>query len=123
MNLTHSCIITSDVKRLSEFYEQVLQIEAEFYGEDYAEFKVGQSTLAIFDLNAHDSSAPGSAQTASNKSIILEFNVENVDKEYERLKKMNIDWIKTPTTQPWGNRSFYFRDIDGNMISFYTHVS
>lgn len=25
-------------------------------------------------------------------------------------------------TQPWGNRSFYFRDPDGNLINFYSRV-
>lgn len=122
MNLTNSCIITNDVKRLSEFYEKVLQIDAEFYGEDYAVFKVGDNSLSIFNFKAHESIAPGSAQAESNKSVILEFNVENVDEEYERLKEMNIDWVKAPTTQSWGSRSFYLRDIDGNMISFYTPI-
>ncbi|WP_425448798.1 VOC family protein [Dethiothermospora halolimnae] len=122
MNLTNCCIITNDVKRLSEFYEKVLQIQAEFYGEDYAVFRVGDNMLSVFDLKAHESIAPGSAQAESNKSIILEFNVENVDEEYERLKEMNIDWVKEPTIQPWGSRSFYLRDIDGNIISFYTHI-
>jgi catechol 2,3-dioxygenase-like lactoylglutathione lyase family enzyme len=28
-------------------------------------------------------------------------------------------WVKPPTTQPWGTRSLYFRDPDGNLIDFY----
>ncbi|MTI46303.1 VOC family protein [Sporosalibacterium faouarense] len=120
MKLTHSCIITEDVKKLSEFYENVLQIEAQLYGEDYAEFEVGNAKLAIFDLKSHESSAPNSAKPALNKSMILEFHVEDVDIEYARLNKMEINWVKSPTTQSWGNKSMYFRDLDGNMISFYS---
>lgn len=52
MNLTNSCIITNDVKKLSEFYEKILQIDPEFYEEDYAVFKVGDNILSIFDLKA-----------------------------------------------------------------------
>ncbi|MDT8719683.1 VOC family protein [Clostridium sp. 19966] len=79
MRLTNSCIITDDVKRLSEFYENILQIKAEFYGDDYAVFRVGDNALSMYALEAHENIAPGSAQAKSNKSIILEFNVENVD--------------------------------------------
>jgi hypothetical protein len=35
MILTHTCIITDNVKVLSLFYEEVLGIKAVYYGEDY----------------------------------------------------------------------------------------
>ncbi|HKW35048.1 MAG TPA: nuclear transport factor 2 family protein [Candidatus Acidoferrum sp.] len=28
-------------------------------------------------------------------------------------------WVKPPTTQPWGTRSVYFRDPDGNLVNFF----
>ena len=62
-------------------------------------------------------------QAASNRSIILEFQVADVDQEYERLQSLSVEWVKPPTTQPWGNRSIYFRDPDGNLINFYARVS
>ena len=63
------------------------------------------------------------ARMASNRSVILEFKVTDVDREYERLQRLQVEWVKHPTTQPWGNRSIYFRDPDGNLINFYTGVS
>jgi catechol 2,3-dioxygenase-like lactoylglutathione lyase family enzyme len=30
------------------------------------------------------------------------------------------DWVKLPSTRPWGTRSVYFRDPDGNLVDFYT---
>ena len=38
MKLTHSCIITENIKALTDFYEKVLQIQPETYGDDYVEF-------------------------------------------------------------------------------------
>jgi len=38
MKLTHSCIITGNVKKLSDFYQEVLQIKPQAYGDDYVEF-------------------------------------------------------------------------------------
>jgi len=49
--------------------------------------------------------------------------VDDVDKEYEKLKKAISDFVQPPTTQPWGNRSLLFRDPDGNLINFFTPVS
>jgi uncharacterized glyoxalase superfamily protein PhnB len=49
--------------------------------------------------------------------------VDNVDQEYERLKKVFSDFVQEPTTMPWGNRSLLFRDPDGNLINFFTPVS
>ena len=122
MKLTHNCIITEDVERLRTFYRDVLQIEPQ-HGGDYVEFPTEGGTLSLFRLSSHEKLAPGSMQTASNESIILEFQVADVDKEYARLQQMNIEWVKPPTTQPWGNRSIYFRDPDGNLINFYSRVS
>jgi len=123
MKLTHSCIITANIERLREFYENALQIEPQAYGDSYAEFPTGCGSLSLFSLAAHEELAPGSAQSAANRSLELEFQVADVDDEYSRLREMEIEWVKPPTTQPWGNRSIYFRDPDGNLINFYTRVS
>lgn len=52
--------------------------------------------------------------------MILEFSVANVDEEYARLHGLVKQWVKGPTTQPWGTRSIYFRDPDGNLVDFFT---
>jgi catechol 2,3-dioxygenase-like lactoylglutathione lyase family enzyme len=122
MKLTHVCIITDNVERLREFYSGVLRIEPQTYGDSYVEFPTGCGTLSLFGLAAHEELAPGSAQSAANRSLELEFQVADVDEEYERLQKMEIEWVKPPTTQAWGGRSIYFRDPDGNLINFYTYV-
>jgi catechol 2,3-dioxygenase-like lactoylglutathione lyase family enzyme len=122
MELTHSCIITENIGCLRDFYEIVLQIAPQTYGDNYVEFPTKCGTLSIFSLEAHEELAPGSAKPASNRSLELEFQVANVDEEYERLQKMKIEWVKPPTTQSWGNRSIYFRDPDKNLINFYSRV-
>jgi catechol 2,3-dioxygenase-like lactoylglutathione lyase family enzyme len=118
--LLHTCLITSNVKRLVEFYEPVLNLKAKWSGDDYAEFATGVGVLAIFSAEAQEKYIPGSADAAKNRSSILEFRVENVDDEYRRLETLVKVWVKPPTTQPWGTRSIYFRDPDGNLVDFYT---
>jgi catechol 2,3-dioxygenase-like lactoylglutathione lyase family enzyme len=118
--LLHTCLITSDVKRLVDFYEPILNLKAKWSGKDYAEFATGIGVLAIFSAEAQENYIPGSAEAAKNRSLILEFGVVDVDLEYRRLASLVKVWVKPPTTQPWGTRSVYFRDPDGNLVDFYT---
>lgn len=117
--LINTCLITSDVDRLIAFYEPVLGIRAERSGPDYAEFRTGTGVLAVFSQKAQEAYIPGSATGGNNRSVVLEFHVSDVDGEYGRLQKLVKTWVKAPSTQPWGTRSFYFRDPDGNLVDFY----
>jgi uncharacterized glyoxalase superfamily protein PhnB len=120
--LVNTCLITNDVKRLVEFYEPVLVLKAKRSGEDYAEFATSVGALAIFSAKAQEKYIPGSSEAAKNRSVILEFSVADVDQEYQKLQSLVKTWVKPPTTQPWGTRSIYFRDPDGNLVDFYARI-
>jgi len=120
--LINTCLITTDVNRLVNFYENVLGLKAQRSGGQYAEFRTGVGVLAIFSADAQEKYIPGSADAGRNRSAILEFRVPDVDEEYARLQPLVTSWVKKPTTQPWGTRSVYFRDPDGNLVDFYTRA-
>ena len=117
--LVNTCLITDNVQQLVNFYESVLQLKAERSSDQYAEFHTGVGVLAIFSAEAQEKYISGSAKAATNQSLILEFRVADVDQEYARLQNLVKTWVKPPTTQPWGTRSTYFRDPDGNIVDFY----
>ena len=120
--LENTCVISADIRRLVAFYEPVLGEKAKWSGDDYAEFGTGVGVLSIFSYAAQEKYIPGSAVAGKNRSVILEFKVANVDAEYRRLQGLVKIWVKPPTTQPWGSRSIYFRDPDGNLVDFYALV-
>jgi catechol 2,3-dioxygenase-like lactoylglutathione lyase family enzyme len=120
--LAHTCLITGDVERLVNFYESILRTKAKRSGDDYAEFATGESVLAIFSFAAQEKYIPGASQAGANRSLVLEFQVADADQEYRRLGGIVKTWVKPPTTQPWGTRSIYFRDPDGNLVDFYSSV-
>jgi catechol 2,3-dioxygenase-like lactoylglutathione lyase family enzyme len=124
MKLTHICIVTENLPGLRDFYQEILQVQPEQFKDDYAEFGTGGAILSLFELKSHEALAPKSMLAGANRSIELEFQVEDVDIEYARLNGLQepIEWVMPPTTLPWGNRSIYFRDPDGNLINFYTRV-
>ena len=117
--LINTCLITNHLPELTNFYERILQITPHKSGEDYVEFRTTAGTLALFSAAAQEKYIPGSATAAQNRSAILEFRVANVDAEYTRLHDVVKSWVKGPTTQPWGTRSIYFRDLDGNLVDFF----
>lgn len=118
--LINTCLITNDVGRLAAFYGKVLQMQPHQAGENYFEFRTGAGVLALFAADAQEKYIPGSATGSQNHSSILEFRVDDVDQEYQRLREFVKPWVKGPTTQPWGTRSIYFRDPDGNLVDFFT---
>lgn len=116
-------IITADIKRLVEFFEKATGVTAKWLTDAFAEIVTGTFTLAIGSTRTLVFFGEGVAQAAANKSVIIEFLVENVDDDYERIKDLTNDIVQKPTTMPWGNRSLLFRDPDGNLINFFTPVS
>jgi predicted enzyme related to lactoylglutathione lyase len=123
MSLVSLRIITADIKRLVQFYEKATGITAKWLTDDFAEIVTNSFTLAIGSTRTLAFFGERVAQPATNKSVIIEFFVENVDDDYERIKDLTNDVVQKPTTMPWGNRSLLFRDTDGNLINFFTPVS
>ncbi|PJJ62812.1 VOC family protein [Chryseobacterium geocarposphaerae] len=122
-NLVSLRIITSDITRLVKFYEQVAKAKAKWATDDFAEIVLKSFTLAIGSTRTLAFFGEGTAEAAANKSVIIEFLVENVDEDYQRIKDIATEIVQEPTTMPWGNRSLLFRDPDGNLINFFTPVS
>jgi catechol 2,3-dioxygenase-like lactoylglutathione lyase family enzyme len=122
MDYVSTRIITDDVKRLVRFYEEVTGLSPTWRTEDFAELTTPSCTLAIGSKRTMDLFGAGAARPADNHSAIIEFRVDDVDKEYAELEKTVVDIVQRPTTQPWGNRSLLFRDPDGNLINFFTPV-
>ncbi len=122
-NLVYACVLTDNIDRLDAFYRQVLQMEPQSR-DAYREFATQPGVFSLWSLaEFRDLVGEGAAQRAAQGSVMLEFQVADADAEYARLGSLQgepIDFVLTPTTLPWGNRSIYFRDPDGNLVNFFT---
>ncbi|WP_042407013.1 VOC family protein [Streptacidiphilus carbonis] len=116
-------LITDDVARLAGFYEQVTGLPVHWSTPDFAELETPAGTLALGSTRTVALFAPGSAHPADNRSAIIEFLVDDVDAEYDRIKQFTDDFVNEPTTMPWGNRSLLLRDPDGNLVNLFTPVT
>jgi predicted enzyme related to lactoylglutathione lyase len=112
-------IVTEDVDRLAGFYERVtgqtavrpVPVFAQFVGPGAALAIASPATVAMLG---------GAVVAAANRSVIVEFEVDDVDAEFARLEADLSDVVLPPSTMPWGNRSALFRDPDGNVVNLFS---
>ena len=121
MRFNGICIVTQNVPRLCAFYREILKLEPE-EGDVFKIIPTEGAELSIFSSEHMENMAHGCLKGAGYGSYTIEFEVEDVDQEFERLQAMNVEIVKPPTTQPWGRRSVWFRDPDRNIVNFYANV-
>jgi predicted enzyme related to lactoylglutathione lyase len=123
MELASLRIITHDVDRLARFYETVVVATATRPAPVFAEIRSAGITLAIGSTATVAMLGEHAPVPGSNRSVIVEFAVDDVDAEFARLRGMLDDVVLEPTTMPWGNRSVMFRDPDGNLVNLFSRPS
>jgi catechol 2,3-dioxygenase-like lactoylglutathione lyase family enzyme len=120
MKLAHARIVTQDVPKLTRFYREVTGMAPVGDEQRYVEFHGPGLALAISSERVIAQHSCGAAVAHANRSMILDFEVPNVDAEHARLRDLVGNFVLPPTTQPWGNRSMMFRDPDGNLINVFS---
>ncbi|MDL2399191.1 VOC family protein [Rhizobium mayense] len=118
MKLASIRIITADIKQLVAFYEMIANAKAQWLAPVFAEIVLPGAALAIGSLETVALWKEGSAGPCANRSLVLEFQVDDIDAEYARLKD-RVPLVHELKTMPWGNTTFQFRDPDGNAVSLY----
>lgn len=101
MKFVSTRVITADVHRLVAFYEMVTGTSAVWGNELFAEIPTPVGTLAIGSDKTVPLFGDGSAEPAANRSAKVEFIVDDVDADYERLRGHLAEVVTEPTTMPW----------------------
>ena len=122
MKFASTRLIAADIKSMVGFYEIVTGQSAEWLAPVFAEIVTPAATLAIGSAETITLFSAGSAEPAANRTAILEFQVDDVDSEFARLKS-EATVVQEPKTMPWGNRAAQFRDPEGTLVSIYTPVT
>jgi uncharacterized glyoxalase superfamily protein PhnB len=111
-------LIACDIKAMVAFYEMVTGLSAEWLVPVFAEIVTPGATLAIGAAETVALWQEGSGEPGANRTAYIEFQVEDIDSEYARLKD-KVPLVHTLKTMPWGNKTFQFRDPEGTAVSLY----
>lgn len=111
-------LIAADLKKMVAFYEMVTGKTADWLAPVFAEIVMPGATLAIGAAETVALWQEGSAQPGANRTACLEFQVEDIDAAFERLKG-KVQLVHDMKTMPWGNKTFQFRDPEGTAVSLY----
>lgn len=112
-------IITDDLEGMVAFYERITRQPAERPAPVFAQFSGPGGNLAIAST-ATVAMLGGALTPATNRSVLVEFEVADVDGDFAGLQLSSDDVVLEPATMPWGNRSALVRDPDGNVVNLFS---
>lgn len=109
-----------DMPAMRAFYRGLGWEEVAKSSDAFASFRTGGCILALFpfDALAKDARVPASGFGTSFRGVTLALNVERtdlVDTAIAELRAAGANIVKDPEDAPWGGRSAYFADPEGNL--------
>src|SRR5271155_4611209 len=122
MKFASARLVAADIKAMVGFYEMVTGQRAEWLAPVFAEIVTPSATLAIGSAETVALFKEGSAEPAANRTAIIEFQVDDGDAEFARLKD-KVEVVHEPKMMPWGTRAAQFRDPEGTLVGMYTPVT
>jgi predicted enzyme related to lactoylglutathione lyase len=115
MKFAGVCLIAEHTPTLAGFYEELLGETGQWEGDDHVTFPC--ANLAIFSVRGMEEMAPGSMKNAGAGKAVLSFDVADADEALEKLQSLGAGIVMPPRTHPWGLRSLWARDPEGNLLS------
>ena len=114
-NELSTCFITNEVDACREFYQHHFSAKAIFDAGWYVNLRIAGDGPSIQFMQPQDN-----MPIFSGSGIMLNFNVEDVDKEHVRLTKAGLQTAMPLEDHPWGDRGFSITDPIGNSVYIYS---
>jgi predicted enzyme related to lactoylglutathione lyase len=130
MILSHFRLLADDFQETFRFYREVVGLPTQYSPDaagPYAEFDLGgDKYLGLFDraLMVEAVGRPAEPVRSPNDHTLLCISVDDVDEEARRLEGLGVELAAPPVDhEPWGMRTVYVRDPEGNLVEFYGPLS
>jgi len=97
----------SNLERSKKFYEEILGLDKKYEYSSYVGFECGGVEIGLI---------PKDSVEIGRDAASIEFLVDDVDEEYQKLKNKGVKFTAKPHDEPWGGRQASFHDPDGNLL-------
>ena len=113
-------LIVRDLATCTAFYRDILGLEVRESESTSNSISFQIDNVYFFLLEAEGaaemvSSEPLDFSMEGSPRVLLAAGVEDVDAAYETLSAKGVRFLRPPTDQPWGLRTAYFADPEGNL--------
>ena len=121
-------LFTHDNKATVDFYTRTFVFTTDWDGiQPNVEMTLGKMRIILFPRDAFEQmvSRKFDYPKGTNGTMELAFDVPtfaDVDKEYQNALDNGAKSVLPPTTEPWGQRTCYVADPDGNLIEIGSFV-
>jgi uncharacterized glyoxalase superfamily protein PhnB len=119
-------LIVRDLAACTAFYRDTLGLQVHESGPDHVAFKVGDLYFFLHEAASAArmmSEAPLDLPIGGGSRVLLAAGVDDVDAMYADLKAKGVKVFRPPTDQPWGLRTAYFADPEGNFWEIHQPVA
>jgi lactoylglutathione lyase len=122
-NLDYTILFARDLAAMRKFYGETLGFDHNReLGNFWTEYRIGCNILALTqhgELLFNDTPPPAGAL-----SVQLAFRVAPAEvlECAAALKAAGVKIEHEPKDQPWGHRTVFFRDPDGNVLEIYAEL-
>ena len=111
-------LFVRDLARCLTFYRDTLGLEVTESTPELASFQMENVYFLLLEVSAAARMISEEAlelKIDGGPRVLLAAGVEDVDAAYESLKAKGVTVLRPPTDQPWGLRTAYFADPEGNL--------
>ncbi len=116
-------IITSNFQETKEFYTKTLGLRVDFENDFYLLLGSEAGDQISFLLPNHPSQKPIFQSAFEGQGVYITVEVPDVDKEYERIKTLEVDIAVELRNEEWGDRHFAIVDPNGISIDIVTYTA
>lgn len=120
--IDYTVIFARDMPAMRQFYERILELPLlRTLGDGWVEYRLGATTLAL-TVRGMIFSDPPPPEGALSLQLAFRVAPPLVAECAAALEAKGIKLISPLTDQPWGHRTIFFRDPDGNVIEIFAEL-